>query len=73
MTPLSELVGLNLIVENVVILESGDISSISSRFSEKEKKKNYNIFILQLVLLLILATTTTSTFQKQGDDIVADV
>ena len=38
-TPLSELVGLNLIVENVVILESGDISSISSRFSEKEKKR----------------------------------
>ena len=72
-TPLSELVGLNLIVENVVILESGDISSISSRFSEKAKKTNYNIFIQQLVLLLILATTTTSTFQKQGDDIVADV
>ena len=43
MTPLSELVGLNLIVEKVVILESGDISSISSRFSEKIKqKKVYN-------------------------------
>ena len=34
-TPLSELVGLNLMVENVVTLPSGDTSSISSRASEK--------------------------------------